>query len=107
MSEQDPRPPEPWQARIGADVRQVPTSDLRRLELVLTEVATWTVLGLGDRARLVLVDLAAELAAAASWRSTEAWMLEQQVFEGPEPGEPTRVALPPGWRRPDEEAVGL
>jgi hypothetical protein len=99
--------PEPWHGRIGADIAQVPTTDLRRLERVLTEIAGWDVLGLSDQGCLVLVDLAAELRSATGWRSTQAWMLEQQVLDGPDPGEPVRHSWPRGWRRPDDEAVGL
>jgi hypothetical protein len=98
---------EPWHERIGADVHQVPTTDLRRLADVLTEVAAWDDFPWRDQARLVLLDLAAELQAAATWRSSSAWLLEQRVFDGPDPGEPVRRWWPPGYRRPDDEAVGL
>jgi hypothetical protein len=100
--------PAPWRGRIGADIARVPTADLRRLERVLTEIAGWDVLGLSDQGCLVLADLAAELASASTWRSTQAWMDEQQVFDAPEVDDPPpRLALPAGWRRPDDEAVGL
>jgi hypothetical protein len=101
----DPRPPEPWHERIGADVARVDTDDLRRLEQVLADVAVPGVLDLDDAARLVLVDLAAELRSAITWRSTQAWMEEQQLEQQLDPDPPPR--LPVGWRRSDDEAVGL
>jgi hypothetical protein len=95
------------QERIEANVADVSDVELRRLAAVLTEMASWDDFPLSEQARLALLDLTAGLESVLRWRSTAAWLLEHQVFDSPEAGEPVRVSYPPGWRTPDDEAVGL
>jgi hypothetical protein len=90
---------------------EVDTSGLLDGELVpladFLELAAAANLEQPDAARLLLLDVAEQLRSIGNGREVRMWQLEQVLFDPPDPNEPIRRWWPPGWRRPDDEAVGL
>jgi hypothetical protein len=91
--------------RIVIDVTDVDARALGRIADEFAEIAAS-----GEQAtpaNLFFADLAAALREVTNAREVQLWQFEETLQYPPDPNEPTRYWYPPGWRGPDEEAVGL
>jgi hypothetical protein len=93
--------------RIEVDASELTEAELDHLADLL-EVGARVSGDWPHPSRLLLLDLADQLRNVRGWRIHQQWMIQRDLAgELPDPNEPPRRSWPPGWRRPDDEAVGL